>query len=299
MSFNVKKNAYKKNIINNTVVINSGENTSTLPDIKNDTNMDISKPLLLPGQKGCYFYTRVSLILDKEKKVNKESFSIDHQDRQITEYCEKYNLVILEKFSDPNISGKNIDDRPGLLNMLSKVHKGIVVICSSVSRLSRDTEDLLCINRTIQSKGGELIILDMPISPSTLQGEMLLSIVGSLATLERKQNNLKISQCMANMSRENKLIKCPRFGYRVVNKQYVENEKEQEIILYVKTLLETEPDMLPGRIAKELADNKYTNKKGNPIHIQTIQSIIREINNPTIQPFIEKQKQEALKNKPV
>lgn len=292
MSYNVLKNAYKKNINNNTVSIHRGENSVLTPIIKNNSNINTGH-YLLPGQKGCFFYTRVSVILDKEKKMTGESISLDHQDRQITEYCEKHNLVILEKFSDPNVSGKNIDGRPGLLDMLSKLkyNKGIVVICSSVSRLSRDTEDLLAINRTIQDAGCELIILDMPISPSTLQGEMLLSIVGSLATLERKQNNLKISQCMATLEKQGNLRKCPRYGYKVVNKQYVENPEEQKTIAFIKALIDSDPDILPGRIARELTANDYKNKKGNPIHIQTVQSIIRELKNPTIQPFIEKHKQ--------
>ena len=129
----------------------------------------------------------------------------------------------------------------------------------------------------------------MPISPSSPQGEMLLALLGSVVTLERKQNNLKISQCMSNAAKEGKLITCPKFGQSVENKLYVENPEEQKIIAYIKALLDYDPTMTAGPITRELKDKGFVSKKGKPVHITTVQSIMEELKNPTMPQKIEKQ----------
>ena len=273
MSYNSFKNAYKEKVNNNNTVV--------------------SNPKFLL-QREAFMYTRVSLIIQKDKKLAGESISLDHQDYQIKEYCEKNNITIVEKFVDASKSGKNIEDRPALCDMLNKLktRKNMVVICSQVSRLSRNAEDLLKINRKIQKRQATLIILDLPLDPGSLQGEMLLGIMGTIVTLERKANNQKISESMLVASREGKLIKCPKFGYSVVNKEYVENPEEQKIISYIKILLENEPDILPSHITRELKEHGCVNKKGNPLCLTTVISILRELNNPTMPAIIEKQKKD-------
>ena len=301
MSINQSENSYNamKNALRQKMIDKSDNKISPISTENINKSLDIPKinepkTILKPGQKGAFVYSRVSHIYNKDDRDNNESISLDHQDHAITTYCHKNNYVILEKFVDASIGGASIKGRPGMEALLDKLRKNIVVICSTVSRLSRNTEELLSINRRIQAAGAELVVLDMPISPSSIQGEMLLSMLGSFATMERKQNNLKISECMKNASRDGKLIKAPKFGFSVVNKQYVENPEQQKAITYIKMLLEHDPDLLAGRITRELHENGFVNRKGKPIHVTTVQSIMREIKNPTMPQIMEKQKEAAL-----
>lgn len=273
------KNDYRKKIAVNTAKVKYND----VPVFNEDGSV----------KKFAFTYSRVSLILDKEKKLTGESISLDHQDKQINDYCEKNNLVIISRFSDPNVSGKDILSRKGLTAMLEQLRKGIVVVCASISRLSRNTEDLLCINRTIMEHGGELILLDVPMALNSISGEAYLGMIGTMVTMERKQNNLKISQCMANAAKEGKLIKCPKFGYNVVNKQYVLNEEEQKVIEYIKALLEHDFSLRPGPISRELKEQGFLNKKGKPVSFSTIQSIMNELANPTMPAIMEKQRLET------
>ena len=301
-SYNAMKNALRQKMLDKSdkkispiSIENINQESNVVKTNKAKTNKDEPLSVILkPGQKGAFLYSRVSHIHNKEDRDHNESISLDHQDHAITSYCHKNNYVIVEKFVDASISGGSIEGRPGMKSLLNKLRKNIVVICSTVSRLSRNTEELLYINRRIQEAGAELVVLDMPISPSSIQGEMLLSMLGSFATMERKQNNLKISECMKNASREGKLIKSPKWGWSVVNKQYVENPEQQKVISFIKMLLEHDPDMLAGRITRELEENGFKNRKGKTIHVTTVQSIMREIKTPTMPLIMEKQKEAAL-----
>lgn len=229
-------------------------------------------------------YTRIST------KLQLDGHSLDHQDHQINDYCKKNNLLLIEIFTDAAISGANAINRLELQRMISLIQEGIVVIVSSVSRLSRNTEQLLEINRKIKEKKGSLKILDLAVDLNSSQGECLLTVLGSFVTLERTQSNARISLVMNDMSKHGTLIKKPKYGYRVVNRKYVEEEKEQAVITCVKILLKDNPDICMGEIIRELTEANFLNKKGNPFHISTIQSIIREIQHPTIQPIIDNYK---------
>jgi hypothetical protein len=116
--------------------------------------------------------------------------------------------------------------------------------------------------------------------------------MGTIVTLERKANNKKISDSMLTASREGKLIKCPKFGYSVVNKEYVENPAEQKIISAIKMMIQNEPDVSPSQVTRELKDHGYVNKKGNPLCLTTVMSIMKEMTNPTMPAMIEKQRKE-------
>lgn len=280
-------------------------------------------------QKYGLLYCRVSLVLDENLLVKGETMSTDHQYALMEDYCIKNNIIVLEKFNDLSISGKNITDRPALQNLLSKLDKNMVVICENVARLSRETNDLMYIYKLIKSHGAELIILDMSLEPNspqlsmftrmmkafykmsdpnfdgpiniptsldTPEGQLYLEMMGECATLSRKETGLKISRCMAEAAKQGKLRKCPKFGYQVINKLYVEKPEEQKVISYIKALLEYDTSLMPGPITRELNEQGFTNTKGKPLHVSTVQSILREIQNPTMPEIMQKQEEEQSKN---
>jgi site-specific DNA recombinase len=278
-------------------------------------------------QKYALLYCRVSLVLDNALLLKGETMSTDHQYAIMEEYCSKNNLIVSEKFNDLSISGKNIKDRPALQKLLSKLDKNIVVICENVARLSRETSDLMYIYKLIKSHGAELVLLDMSLDqnspqlsmyismmtafnkthnpdfngpvnmPNSLdspEGQLFLQMLGEIATLNRKENGNKISRCMNEAAKQGKLIKCPKFGYKVINKLYVEVPEEQKVIAYIKALLEYDSSLTAGPIARELKEQGFINKKGKPMHISTVQSIMREIQNPTMPQIMLKQQEEQL-----
>lgn len=90
-----------------------------------------------------------------------------------------------EKLFIDKASGKNTD-RAAFKEMMSFVRTGDVVIVESISRIARNTRDLLSIVSELTEKGVEFVSLKESIDTTTPQGRFMLTVFGALAELERE-----------------------------------------------------------------------------------------------------------------
>ena len=99
--------------------------------------------------------------------------------RQEAIFDESYKVFI------DKASGKSTENRPGLEAMLSYIREGDSVTVESISRLARNTIDLLNIVDTINNKGAQLIIMKEGIDTRTDVGRFMLTVFGAMAQMER------------------------------------------------------------------------------------------------------------------
>ncbi len=114
------------------------------------------------------FYIRVSTVnqnearqLEQAKEVNADKVFID------------------------KASGKNTD-RKAFKEMMNFVREGDEVIVSDISRLGRNTKDVLLTIEELNSRGVAFRSMKESVNTDTAQGRFFLSIVSALAELERE-----------------------------------------------------------------------------------------------------------------
>lgn len=90
-----------------------------------------------------------------------------------------------EKFFIDKASGKNTD-RTAFKEMMAFVRTGDIVIVESISRIARNTKDLLSIVSELTEKEVEFVSLKENIDTTTPQGRFMLTVFGALAELERE-----------------------------------------------------------------------------------------------------------------
>ena len=90
----------------------------------------------------------------------------------------------IEKFFIDKQSGKNTD-REGFQNMMSFVREGDELYVESISRLSRNTMDLLSTIETLNNKGVIFHSLKESLDTKTDVGKFVLTLFGAIAELER------------------------------------------------------------------------------------------------------------------
>ena len=90
-----------------------------------------------------------------------------------------------EKVFVDKASGKNTD-RAAFKEMMAFVRAGDTVVVESISRIARNTRDLLSIVSELTEKGVEFVSLKENIDTTAPQGRFMLTVFGALAELERE-----------------------------------------------------------------------------------------------------------------
>ena len=91
----------------------------------------------------------------------------------------------IEKIFIDKASGKNIE-RDNFKAMMAFIREGDTVIVESISRIARNTRDLLGVVATLTDKGVEFVSLKENIDTTTPHGRFMLTVFGALAELERE-----------------------------------------------------------------------------------------------------------------
>ena len=91
----------------------------------------------------------------------------------------------VDKVYIEKVSGKNVNDRLKLQEMLEFIREGDIVVVESISRLARNTKDLLEIVEKLKNKGVVFISKKENIDTDTPSGQFVLTIFGAVAQLER------------------------------------------------------------------------------------------------------------------
>ena len=100
-------------------------------------------------------YCRVST--DKEDQLN----SLEAQKEFFEEYTRKQGYHLVQIYADEGISGTKIKNRTGFLRMMRDAHEGVfdMVLVKDISRLARNTVDLLNSTRELKALNIDMLFL--------------------------------------------------------------------------------------------------------------------------------------------
>lgn len=179
-------------------------------------------------------------------------------------------------YFDEGISGTKMAKRDGLLALLNDCEKGMIdyIIVKSISRFSRNTVDSIETVRRLCDMGIYIFFEKENIDTGKMEGELLLSILSSLAESESRSisdnETWSIKRRFMNGTYK---ISYPPYGYDYIDGEMVVNEKQSKVVRWIFG------QVLSGNstaeIARKLNEEGVATKRGGSWTSTTINGMIR------------------------
>lgn len=218
-------------------------------------------------------YARVST------KLENQVSSIESQKRYYTEFIKRNkNWNFVKVYSDEGISGRRLKNRDEFIDMINDAMNGKIdlIYTKSVSRFARNTVDLLKVVRILKEKGVTIIFEEENINTSTIEGELLLTVLAAIAQYETETLSSHVTLGWEMNRRLGKITKTNRpFGYRYTksnNLSIVKSEAKTVKMIFNmysdgKTLYE---------IQKYLNENRIKTLKNTKWYAATLSHLLRK-----------------------
>lgn len=223
-------------------------------------------------------YVRVST-----EEQAKEGYSIRAQEEKLRAYATLKDWNIYTVYADEGISGKDIDGRPAVKQMIADVTSGKVnnVLVYKIDRLTRSTKNLIELVELFNNHHCAFNSLQESIDTSSATGRMFLKIVGIFAEFERENLAERVRLGVERKAKEGYAI-CnysPSFGYNRENGNRVQEIAEEEAATVRRIFdMYLHNDYNYTQITDILTVEKVPTKKGGQWVATTIKQILTNPN---------------------
>ncbi|MDC5315967.1 recombinase family protein [Acinetobacter baumannii] len=216
-------------------------------------------------------YVRVST-----EKQAEEGISLDAQVVKIKAWASLNDYKLVHIYSDEGISGASLNKRDGMQKALAAVSEGMVFICYSLSRISRDTIDTIQISRQLEKAGADLVSLSEKIDTTGASGKMIFNLMAVLSQFERDQTAERTKFAMQFKKSRNHAYSPIPYGYDRHGDELVINVSEALTIVRIKEMFQAGKGY--AEIARILNEEQIPTKLNKQWQRNTVYYLIKRSN---------------------
>jgi site-specific DNA recombinase len=213
-------------------------------------------------------YIRVSTQGQADKGV-----SLEAQRAKIEAWCNLNDGELVAVFEDAGISGGGMAKRDGLQDALKATTKGMALVAYSISRLARNTKDMLDIAERLEKKGADLVSLSERIDTTTASGRMIFRMLAVLVEFEKEQIGERTRMALAHKKANGETYCGAPFGFDAIAGRLVAVKKESAIVADILKLRESGASL--ADIANSLNDKGIEGKRGGKWFPSTVRYLIQ------------------------
>lgn len=206
-----------------------------------------------------------------------EGYSISAQLQTLRQYAQLYGWEIAGEYADEGISGKNITGRPAIQKLIADVenNKFQAVLVWKISRLSRNMLDTLTLLDLFEANDVKFISYSENFDTGTPIGRLVVQLMASIAEMERNTLSENVKLGMKQRAYEGYWNGGIVFGYNVVDKALVINEKEAFIVKLAFELYAEGKGL--KAVANHLNKAGYRTKRGHHFSVNGVAQILDNI----------------------
>ncbi len=178
-------------------------------------------------------YARVSTSMQAEKGA-----SLAVQVQECTRKANDLGADVVKVIRDEGVSGALLLARPGIREALRMIEAGEAdaLICSDLSRFTRDLEHQQQLLRSIRKNGAKLILCGMTIEDSP-EGDFALDVLGAANKMQRRQMSEKVKKSRKEFAQQGRqtFARFSPWGYKIPTKADVMQHKytQDQLGLYL------------------------------------------------------------------
>lgn len=221
------------------------------------------------AKKRAAAYARVST--NKAKQEDSLEIQVEHYQSMF----QNGDMELVKVYTDQGITATKSDIRSGFQELMKDCRNGLIdiVYTKSISRFSRNTVDCLEAVRELKQLGIAVIFEKENINTLQMEGEMMLSIMSSMAQDEAQSTskNVKWGVKQHMMSGNYKLSYAP-FGYDLIDGRYVVNKEQAETVKKIFELYDSGSGY--AMIVRELNASGNKAKKGGRWNKSSVSGIL-------------------------
>jgi len=195
--------------------------------------------------------------------AQEDNTSLDEQERRLKAYCALYSHKLVKIYREV-ASAKNTSGRPVFNEALKALTKADGIVSTKLDRVARSTRDVLTlIEDVLQPSNKALILLDQNIDTSSPYGMMVLTMMASVAQLERDVIRERTQTGRrAKAEQGGYAYGSPSFGFMSVDGVLIQHPEEYPVLQIMKNHRRAGKGLTV--IARMLNERGYRSKKGSP-----------------------------------
>lgn len=213
-------------------------------------------------------YIRVST-----KEQAREGLSLAAQEDLLRKYCKLYEYTVYGVYCDDGYSAKNTK-RPALERLFTDIENHLfdAVIVWKLTRISRNTIDLLKMISFFEKNGVHFVSYSEQFDTGTPVGKLMITLLASIAEFERETISDNVKTALRYRAEKGEPTATQILGYNRKDGFLYINHKEALLVQlifkeYIKCFNYTE-------VARRMNKKGYCGKRGKPFRAHQIRIII-------------------------
>ena len=203
-------------------------------------------------------YVRVSTA-----KQEQSGLSLEAQTTKIQQYCELYELELVDIIIDAGASAKTLE-REGMQSALKAIKSGKAegLVIAKLDRLTRSIKDLNVLIEEVFTKAALISVADQ-VDTNTPSGRLVLNILMSVSQWEREEIGARTKAAMQAKKSKGEYTggKAP-LGWRIdEDGNEIPDEIEQRLIAVVRSYRNS--GLSYSAIAQKLTEANFTSRTGS------------------------------------
>jgi site-specific DNA recombinase len=216
-------------------------------------------------------FVRVSTL---DQKNNTDSVETHIERGKMYAQSKGWNVVKIYNLA--GVSGKSTIKHRQTLEMFQDVKTSKIqgIIISSLSRLARNTSELLEYSKFFEEHNASLISINESLDTSTSGGKFFYTLLSALSTYEREITNERQIASLNYRRKQGKFTGgMVSYGFKIIDAEVVINEEEATVRRLIYDLfLEHQRT---STVAKELNKRGYVTRKGRNWSDVTIKRLLK------------------------